>query len=55
MAQFYTDPVCNRIVEKEKAVYSTERDGETFYFCSAECKEKFDMKLIADMIDYLKS
>ena len=35
-----TDPVCGMAVERERAV-STERDGETFFFCSRGCREEF--------------
>ncbi len=35
-----TDPVCNMVVERERAV-SAERDGETFWFCSRGCREEF--------------
>ena len=35
-----TDPVCGMAVERERAV-STERDGETSWFCSRGCREEF--------------
>ena len=34
------DPVCNCFLDKECAV-TTKRDGETFFFCSEECKKQF--------------
>ena len=35
-----TDPVCEMAVERERAL-NTERDGETFWFCSRGCREEF--------------
>jgi hypothetical protein len=35
-----TDPVCGMKVDRSKAL-TTERDGETFHFCSESCREKF--------------
>ena len=34
------DPVCGMEVDETNAL-SAERDGETFYFCSRSCREKF--------------
>ncbi|WP_436907931.1 permease [Halosimplex marinum] len=36
------DPVCGMEVDPEETDYSTEHDGETYYFCSASCMESFD-------------
>lgn len=40
------DVVCNKAVDESQAesqgLYS-EREGQRFYFCSEECKQKFDM------------
>ena len=36
------DPVCGMEVDPEEADYSTEHDGQTYYFCSESCKESFD-------------
>jgi len=36
------DVVCGMPVEKTETEYTTEHDGSTYYFCSDECKEKFD-------------
>ncbi len=36
------DPICGMTVDPEHAAGSSERDGETYYFCSLGCKEKFD-------------
>ncbi|MCB2141336.1 heavy metal translocating P-type ATPase [bacterium] len=35
------DPVCGMNVNPEMAEHNTEHGGETFYFCSAGCKDKF--------------
>ena len=37
------DPVCNKPVEPETALYTSDFKGQTYYFCSAACKEQFDM------------
>lgn len=36
------DPVCNMKVQNEKASAQTEYKGQTYYFCSSECKEAFN-------------
>ena len=36
------DPVCGMDVNPEETDYSTEHDGQTYYFCSQSCKESFD-------------
>ncbi len=36
------DPVCGMSVDENKAPATSETDGKTFYFCSNECKQKFD-------------
>lgn len=41
------DPVCNAQVNERTAEHhhlKTDYDGETFYFCSADCKKSFDAK-----------
>ncbi len=39
-----TDPVCGMSVDVETAKHVSEHEGETFYFCSAKCREKFDTR-----------
>ena len=34
------DPICGMIVDKATALHA-EREGETFYFCSDHCQQKF--------------
>ena len=34
------DPICGMTVDESTALHA-ERDGETFYFCSAYCRQKF--------------
>jgi Cu+-exporting ATPase len=36
------DPVCGMSVDKANAKHRSEHAGETFYFCCAGCKTKFD-------------
>ena len=36
------DPVCGMEVNAMSAEAQSEYEGVTFYFCSAECKAKFD-------------
>ena len=36
------DPVCGMSVDQEHAEYRSFQKGETYYFCSAGCKETFD-------------
>jgi len=36
------DPVCGMNVQPEEAAASTEWRGETYLFCSAKCREKFE-------------
>lgn len=38
------DPVCKMKVDKSKAKYSSEYQGEKYYFCSENCKNQFDAK-----------
>ncbi|MGZ7091180.1 MAG: YHS domain-containing protein, partial [Candidatus Angelobacter sp.] len=36
------DPICGMTVEKSKARYKADFQGQTFYFCCAGCKQKFE-------------
>src|SRR5688500_1352094 len=36
------DPVCDMDIDPATAAARTVHDGETYYFCSTHCKEKFD-------------
>ena len=36
------DPVCHMTVEKEGARFTSEYEGETYYFCAPGCKHTFD-------------
>ncbi|MDB5551716.1 MAG: cation transporting P-type ATPase, partial [Rhizobium sp.] len=44
------DPVCGMKVDTRTAKHRDERDGQTYYFCSAGCKTRFQ----ADPLKYLK-
>ena len=37
------DPVCGMMVDPANAPASGEYDGQTYYFCSVECREAFEM------------
>ncbi len=37
------DPVCGMDVEAASAAGRTDYNGETYYFCGAGCKKKFDL------------
>ena len=37
-----TDPVCHMQIKTGDAVGSSRHGAETYYFCSAGCKTKFD-------------
>ena len=37
------DPVCGMEVNERSALYKSSFQGETYYFCSPECKREFDM------------
>jgi putative ABC transport system ATP-binding protein len=41
IAALARDPVCGMLVEPERAV-TLERQGETFYFCAAGCRDQFE-------------
>lgn len=36
------DPVCGMDVDPAESSYRTERDGQTYYFCSSHCQAKFE-------------
>jgi 3-hydroxybutyryl-CoA dehydratase len=36
------DPVCEMEVSAEDAVATSEYNGQTYHFCSQECKDSFD-------------
>ena len=38
----HTDPACGMQVEGQNTTGHSEHSGETYYFCSAGCKERFD-------------
>ena len=42
------DPVCLMTVEKDKAHSTSQYKGETYYFCSLMCKERFDKEFDKD-------
>ena len=38
----HTDPVCGMQVTEDNAKATAEQDGQTFYFCSQQCADKFN-------------
>jgi len=42
MHETLKDPVCGMEVTYETAQARSEYDGQTYYFCSLDCKEQFD-------------
>ena len=36
------DPVCDMDVEPSKAAAQSQHNGQTYFFCSQGCKQKFD-------------
>lgn len=36
------DPVCGMEVDERQAKATVEHKGQTFHFCSADCKQKFE-------------
>ncbi len=36
------DPVCGMVVDPNTAEYSVDYEGQTYYFCSADCLEAFE-------------
>ncbi len=36
------DPVCKKEIDETSAEFSTIYKNHAYYFCSGECKEKFD-------------
>ena len=37
-----TDPVCGMQVESTQAPAQSQYEGQSYYFCSEECKRQFD-------------
>jgi YHS domain-containing protein len=37
-----TDPVCGMQIDTSQAPAQSQYQGQTFYFCSVECKKRFD-------------
>lgn len=36
------DPVCGMDVNEQQAAGKSEYQGQTYYFCSSNCKQQFD-------------
>ena len=37
-----TDPVCGMQVDEKSAKATSQHNGQNVYFCSDQCKQKFD-------------
>ncbi len=37
-----TDPVCGMMVSRGEEAGSSQYQGKTYYFCSPDCKQRFD-------------
>jgi YHS domain-containing protein len=42
MDEMVKDPVCGMMIDPKTAVGKSEYQGQTYYFCAAICKTKFD-------------
>jgi len=38
----HRDPVCGMQVDEQKAAGQTQHQGQTYYFCSEACQQKFE-------------
>jgi YHS domain-containing protein len=38
------DPVCSKSVDPKQASCKSEYQGQTYYFCSLQCKQLFDVE-----------
>jgi YHS domain-containing protein len=38
----HLDPVCGMRVHEDKAAATSQYEGEKYYFCSMNCKKKFE-------------
>ena len=50
-----TDPVCKMEVDEATAEWTSEYNGQTFYFCAPGCKASFDKdpeKYLGDEADH---
>lgn len=42
MDNMHRDPVCNMEVDDQTAAGKSHYQGQDYYFCSQDCKQKFD-------------
>lgn len=42
MAESQKDPVCGMEVDPDETQHMSQHMGKKYFFCSMECKEKFD-------------
>ncbi len=42
MANPVQDPVCGMMIDPDKTSFKSKHQGDTYHFCSADCKKAFD-------------
>jgi xanthine dehydrogenase accessory factor len=47
LIEYATDPICGMAVAIADAEHTLERDGTTYYFCSAHCRKAFEAAHVA--------
>ena len=38
------DPICNMEVDDQTAAFKSQYGSQTYYFCSEECREQFELR-----------
>jgi YHS domain-containing protein len=38
------DPICDMEIDEEIAEFKSQYGSQTYYFCSEECKKRFELK-----------
>jgi len=38
------DPICNTEVDEQTAEFKSQYGSQTYYFCSEECKDQFELR-----------
>jgi YHS domain-containing protein len=38
------DPICNTEIDEQTAEFKSQYGSQTYYFCSEECKEQFELR-----------
>jgi putative ABC transport system ATP-binding protein len=48
MAALVRDPVCNMLLDPERAPEPIEQDGSAIFFCSRGCREQYEQELASE-------